>query len=1533
MSTNIFINPNPAAAVEAHPAVSIGIHADPNPPAAAVEAQSNVTINVPSKVNPVPSLSSNADSSFHVHSTRRSDRPPYLMCEVHATCNGHEMTEEFLVDTGASGIYLHLDRARLLYGEDFPSDTTEVTTSIVANEVEVETFRGPLTKFSILGRTLTTRPFVMQSLSYQGILGMDALRSLKFDIDIGNHRLIPFGDGTPDCVPADLGHPFSAVESDDLGVIAADKAVTIPPMSACLVPGLLLGDSSINEFCLLEPSSKGALSKGLMVPASLAAMQGSRVPVLVTNTTERELLIHRKTRIANAVQIDHRHRPTLSAMSVAPAPPPRLTKQEFLSKFNIPDSLSQRESETLKSFLWKERHVFSQHDFDIGCFEGIKHAIDTGNERPHKENLRRHNPKTREDLKHLVQEMLSHGIIRPSFSPWSSAPVLVQKKSGGKRFAVDYRGLNAKTVSDSYPLPQIADALDCFAGSNFYSCLDLTQGFWQIELEEESKPKTAFSTPQGHYEFNRCAFGLKTAPSSFQRAMACCLEGLNWEIALCFLDDIIVFSRTFDEHLSRLRQVFDRLNLFKVKLKPKKCQFMKSEVAYLGHRVSAEGISADPKKIEAIKEWKRPTTATQVRSFLGLAQYYRRFVKNFSSVASPLYDCIRHGERKISWESDQESAFQEIKNRLSSPPVMAHPNFDLPFVVDTDASCVGIGCVLSQIVDGKERVIAYASHKFNKAERKWHTTDREFFALVMACRLFKSYLYGRRFTMRTDHQALLGLQRKAKEFTGKMARWWTELSLYDYSLQYRPGVSHGNADGLSRQPHFDDEDDIDVPGEANALRNTPAEPIDIVSLQRGDPVLSFIRNHVLAFPGQPLATPPSKDDDDTIKHFKRNYKSYSIKDNILKMSGLSVMPRAGLPSLFYILHDSPISGHLGKSRTFKSLKERFWWPGQWKDIDSYIRSCISCQARKSDAGKTYAPLKASEPTDHPWQRLAMDIVTLPSCRGYDKVLVVVDYFSKWVEAFPLRDKSASTVANILLNEIILRWGPPTYLHSDRGTEFTSKVVHELTRLSSIYQTHTPAYSPKADGLVERQIRTLVDMLAKYAHEKGDWLDYLHPCLCAVRCTVQETIGFSPFEVIFGRQPRLIADLCYGLPARSRQRHPDTYRELQARLRDVHADVTNNQRRVADRMKQLYDSKRKTGLGIFQEGEWVWVQAQGGHRPKLFPKFDGPFLVHKINEAGSLYVARSGRIVKTPQDHCKLFTRRPSHLQSKDYQDAFAKARVDYSQSPPELRVGHQSDIVRGDTRSNLPSSVAPSYFPRSGVFLSDSRPTPPEPPRPAPLEPPRPISPVPEQTVDASLPVASPPMDVNNAPSPSHGRPPLGLDQPVVLLERLSDETIAQFAQKPPHNLGDSAPPPPELSGGEGSPVVSSSPPPAEAVPSSSRPSRSHKPRKVLTYDENFRQLSTLHKNENRDILYKNHSTHRIFSDNPFLELGIVVVDFYAGLIVTKLFPGLLADYHGICKPGDIVKKINGVPVTDTLEFINSLPHLGPIFTIEFAHR
>ena len=402
-------------------------------------------------------------------------------------------------------------------------------------------------------------------------------------------------------------------------------------------------------------------------------------------------------------------------------------------------------------------------------------------------------------MQRQVQEMLEAKVIQPSLSPWAFPVVLVEKKDGEQRFCIDYRKLNHITKKDSYPLPRIDDTFDMLHGKKFFTTLDLASGYWQIELEESAKEKTAFIVENNLYEFNRMSFGLCNAPATFQRLMNYVLRDVLGKSALVYLDDVIIFSESYEQHLMDIRKVFSLLQRANLKLKLKKCQFMKKSVDYLGHVISTEGIAPDPNKIDKIANYKVPISVDEVRSFLGLAGYYRRFVPNFGTIARPLTRKTHKDLEKepFTWSEEDHKAFETLRTCLVTPPILAFPNFNLEFLLFTDACDYGIGAVLSQLQDGKEVVIAYASRQLQKAEIKYPTVEKEALAIIFAIKQFRQYLLDEPFTVISDHRPLQWLQDQ-KDVNGRLGRWAIALSAVNYKIRYRPGRIHQNADCLSR---------------------------------------------------------------------------------------------------------------------------------------------------------------------------------------------------------------------------------------------------------------------------------------------------------------------------------------------------------------------------------------------------------------------------------------------------------------------------------------------------------------------------------------------------------------------------------------------------------------------------------------------------------------------------------------------------------------------------------------------------------------
>ena len=537
------------------------------------------------------------------------------------------------------------------------------------------------------------------------------------------------------------------------------------------------------------------------------------------------------------------------------------------------------------------------------------------------------------------------------------------------------------TQKEAYPLPRIDETLEALTGSQFFTTLDLASGYWQVEMEEADRKKTAFSTREGHFEFNVMPFGLTNAPATFQRLVECVLAGLTYEQCLIYLDDIVVFSVTFDKHLERLKMVFHHLAEAGLKLKPNKCHFAKSEIRYLGHIVSRQGIQADPDKTSAMISFPVPSDIKELRQFLGLTNYYRRFIKGYSSIAEPLHKLTRKTEGGFKWNSECQNAFQHLKHLLVSPPILAYPQFQLPFVVTLDASSCAIGAVLSQEHEGEEKVIAYWSRQLSKAEQNYSTIEREALAVVAAVKEFFPYLYGKSFNLLTDHNPLTSL-RGLKDTGGRITRWLLFLQQVDIAIKYRAGKSNG---GMSRRRP--DEEKLPVVNDGVFVNGITCSGGQ-VRLKREQAADEFTSKIVRAIENG--MSPPdekwSKLDGVLCRHAK------SVKNPKTQ----TVIPKSLRALVFELLHSK--SGHLGVHKTLEKIKEHFFWPGYEQDIREAVKKCEACQRRNTPVPVPQAPL-----SEYPFQRLSWDIMgPLPatSC-GNKYILVVTDLFSKWVEAFPL----------------------------------------------------------------------------------------------------------------------------------------------------------------------------------------------------------------------------------------------------------------------------------------------------------------------------------------------------------------------------------------------------------------------------------------------------------------------------------------------------------------------------------------------------
>jgi hypothetical protein len=691
---------------------------------------------------------------------------------------------------------------------------------------------------------------------------------------------------------------------------------------------------------------------------------------------------------------------------------------------------------------------------------------------------------------------------------------------------IDYRGLNAVTMNpDSYLLPRIDDTLDALSGARYFCTLDLCQGYHHVEMDELSKSKTAFHAPHcnpSQWEYNYMPFGLVRAPRTFQRLMDKVIEGLQFESALAYLDDVIVYGSSINETMDRMSVVLDRLRAANLKLKAKKCLLFAKQVKFLGHVISQDGVSTDPDKVADIVNMHRPRTIKQVRSFMGMVNYYSRFVPKLAEVARPLHKLTRK-HAKFEWTNECELAFNQLKESLSKAPIMAYPTRDEMFVLDTDASDFAYGGVLSQRQrqpngEIKEKVIAYASRKFSETESKYCARRRELLAIVNMVKHYYVYLRGPTFLVRTDHASLKYIKTiPTTSLPSQFFRYIMDLEKYSMKIEIRKGVLHGNADALSRgcpgkkcicDKILEYERRHNVkPGtvidESSTLMSIDAiqvqraiEPrctenkctvqayrinprfsaAEIAEMQNNDPDIKPIRDWIQSNKNEPDWEDISGYSAATKSYF-RDFDRLSMKDDVVYRLWESsdaalrfyqlLAPREMRTRLFQMVHDENIISHMGRRKTLHALSHFCYWFRMHDDVRFWIRTCDSCQRRKPPHPVPKAPMKIYLPGE-PGQRIAMDVCgpLKETAAGNKYVLVISDYFSKYTEAYPMKDQTAETIANIVVKEWFVKKGPPEELHTDQGSNFESNLMQEICKLYDIEKTRTTPYHPQGDGQVD-----------------------------------------------------------------------------------------------------------------------------------------------------------------------------------------------------------------------------------------------------------------------------------------------------------------------------------------------------------------------------------------------------------------------------------------------------------------------------------
>lgn len=856
--------------------------------------------------------------------------------------------------------------------------------------------------------------------------------------------------------------------------------------------------------------------------------------------------------------------------------------------------LSATQRQQCEDMLAKYKDCFSHGMHDLGFTTVTEMEIHLKDASPVVYRPYRLAHSERQLVQSMVDEMVEHGIVSESNSPYASPIVLVQKKSGEKRLCVDYRALNSRTKRDHYPLPIIEDLLDQLSGQSLFTSLDLASGYHQIPIAEESRHKTAFVTPDGQYEYNRMPFGLANAPAVFQRAIHKILSKSKAGYVIIYMDDILIPSKTFEEGLQRLEEVLTLIREAGLTLKMEKCKFFQEQIDFLGFQIDKDGIRPGVQKVEAVSKFPAPRNQHEVRRFIGLAGFFRRFVKGFALIARPLTNLLKK-DVPWQWGEAESNAFECIKTQLTSRPILALYDHGAETQLHTDASKLGVAGILMQRKNGESwQPVAYFSRQTTMDEMKLHSFELETLAVISALNKFRTYLIGIKFTIITDCNALRSTFTK-RDLIPRISRWWIQFLEFDCVIEYRPGEKMAHVDALSRAPITPCSEEI------HTLDILTINTQDWIStVQSSDEEVKRIKDVL--------------EDPDTPK-IAEIHKTYELKNGrvfrILGEDNLKwLVPRGVRWQVLRANHDDV--GHFGFEKTLQRVQALFWFPKMRKFIKKYVGACLECAHHKLPSGAKEGLLHPIPKVEIPFHTLHADhLGPFPrSKRGNTYILVIVDAFTKYVSLTPVRStKSKESIK--AFKTLFSYFGSPNRLITDRGTSFTSKKFKSFIQSVGSKHILNSVATPRANGQVERYNRTILASLGSMTHGKGNntWDEQLPDVQLGINSTIHEVTKKTPTELLFGRKisnpaQGILNDLVNDVDDGTTNKNIEE-------MRSEAADLIRKNQEVN---KRRYDSRRKKPT-VYKEGDLVRIARAivtgAGQSKKLESKCQGPYRIKKL----------------------------------------------------------------------------------------------------------------------------------------------------------------------------------------------------------------------------------------------------------------------------------------------------------------------------------
>ncbi len=1250
---------------------------------------------------------------------------------VKILCNN--TPQEALIDTGSAITIIHENLLNKIPHKNF---IQKPKNHLSANCSTVDIIGEILLEIKVKGITTQVIADVATNLITNLILGNDWIQSNNIYIMTPEKRIMIKKHGkkvsTPFIKPPNLNYPVTLV-----------NYITLPPFSEQIIEAKIQHGNITDA--LFEPNPK-LQNKALYIANTLLKVQSERIRFSVINATDHQktlsegtkmgivtpilasvgLIItqnHSKERIpkgkacmmlipkgkeANANNDELKLRNIQETTSHEKQHQCHECYQYFTTRNNLfkhlktkcyPKEIRERISELtahisdnkqreqITNILWKYGKLFdTRKSSKINIT--LQNAIDTGTHRPiHTPPYRKSN-KDQEILQQETDKLLRDGIIEHSTSPWSSPVVLVKKKDGTTRFCVDYRRLNQITTKDAFPLPRIDDIYDQLTKTTYFTKFDFKAGYFQVPLDKADRPKTAFSTRDGHFQFKVLPQGLTNGPPTFQRIVNQILSPNRWKHALAYIDDIIIYSSNFTKHLEHIEEVCSLLNEANFKLNIDKCEIAKTQILFLGHLIEAGIIKPDPDNTRGLAETREPTSAEEAFRFVKAAEYYRKFIPKFSLIAAPLHKYSpstsqqQKNDKKSKFELSDEArtAFHQLKNILTTDLILNLPDDTLPFKLQTDASTDGIGAVLLQVTPDGDRPLAYMSKKLTKAQTKWPTIEQECYAIVQAVEKWDKYLRGHEFILETDHEPLVNFSNK-EQVNKRCERWRLKLAEYRFKVKHIQGKKNKMADYLSRSPVETAEEENDdkinyeskstqteklLPSKINNLIppkittavtraqakrqqlmasssiSTNDKTNELIPQGKGvtnkEPTSGDNSNRIIPFDMDDLKK--CQDEDETVQEIIKNIKNeknVSIENGILfrkqqpPLSSVPFVPAGRLRAdILKIYHDTPGNGaHFGRDKTIRKIQERYYWPTMVADIRNYVNSCLPCAQNNYRRQKLPGKLKPIPPPEGIWKLLSMDFhgpIAPTSKQGNRYIISLTDVLSKFVIAKAVKDCSAATAVNFLINDVILKYGTPTCILTDNGTHFTSQLINNLCKQIGVTHLYSTAYHPQTNGQIERFNATMDGKIAALCNDRRtNWDEMLQFVTFNYNTSIHATTKQTPFEMMHGRKAVLPFDQQQELI--SLPQDPEHGQKIKDYLEKLTEEARKNIIKNQQQYKSRYDSNRRDlSLKI---NDLVLVKTRN-IRNKFDIRYEGPFRIIKQLGSKTFIVQHVKKIALTKQ---------------------------------------------------------------------------------------------------------------------------------------------------------------------------------------------------------------------------------------------------------------------------------------------------------------